>query len=860
MRTPSLVLALLIAGHAAAQGADKPVEVDIPAQPLETALLALSRQAGVQISAASADISAVQAPQVSGKMSAQTALERLVAANGLRVERVGEVSFALAQVTQAVNETDRDTEMGAEKSARGPVSTTTECQPADPKSQSAEPQGPVPAASPKPVQKTTATDRDRGQLGVQEVIVTAQKREERLLDVPQSVTVLSADSVVRSGASQLRDFADLIPGLTITTAGAGWTQITLRGVTTGYDIGQTVGIYVDEIPYGSSSAFADGPRATLDMSLFDLDRIEVLRGPQGTLYGASSMGGLIKYVTKRPDLAEFATDAHGRISSTRDGGESYSGAATLNLPLAFDKTALRTTGFFSHDGGYITNRALGAENANRSDTYGARADLLIAGSDELTVRLVGFLQNVSRDGEGTADYTFSGTPLNDPLEQYRALAEPFSQHFRLASATVTYDLVAATLASITSYQTSTSQFVFDLSPGYVPLLSLCPPFCRSYSAVGVAQRVSTDKVTQELRLASSSRKPIGWLAGAFFTREDSENEQEFVLRDATGAAAPNDLYEYSGPSRYEEYAVFGNVTYQPTTRFDVSAGIRLARNRQEVAQIGSGLLIGSRPTAKSEDDVLNYLANASYRFGEHANAYARYATGYRAGGPNFLTFDPTTGLPVGKPSFEADRLKSYEVGFKGETADRRIGLDVAVYHIDWDDLQLSVVRGGFSAIANAPGGATIDGAELALTGRVSRAFTLTGTFSYQDARLSQADQDLGAAKGERLPNVPRFTMALHADYELALGGLQPKIGLTASHVGERRASFDGSAGFPQYRLPSYTRVDTRVGLPLGRFDIALFVHNLLNTRGQLSARTFQGLPRPAMLQPLTVGLTVSAHY
>jgi iron complex outermembrane recepter protein len=693
---------------------------------------------------------------------------------------------------------------------------------------------------------------------LEEIVVTAQKRVERLIDTPQSMSVLSAETLAKGGALQFRDYADTIPGLGFTTAGAGRTQVSLRGVTTGLDVSPTVGIYVDDVPFGSSSAFAQGSNLALDVGLFDLDRIEVLRGPQGTLYGASTVGGLIKYVTRRPDVASLGGDAQAGVSSTERGGINYNIAAAVNLPIMPNKIALRATGFESRDGGYTHNVALGRDEVNRSDIYGGRLDLLLTPNDALEVRVSAFLQNISRDGDATMDYSLAGPPLFGNLDQVRPSEEPFEQRFRLVSGTVTYDFGPTVLTSISSYQTTHTEIGLDVSGFYGPILQTVLE--RTYSSVGIPQELETDKITQEVRLASGSGVRLEWILGAFYTNEDSQWVEEFALSDAAGQPAPNDLYMASFPSTFEEYAGFGDLTYHVTQRFDVSAGLRYAHNEQEFTQIGSGLIIGSIPANRSSDDVFTYLANARYRFGDRATGYLRYATGYRPGGPNFLLKDPSTGFPLAPPTFDSDELKSYEAGFKAETSDRRLGLDFAVYDIDWTDIQVVSFRGGVGFRVNAPGGARVRGTELTLTARPADGLSISGAFAYQDAELSEADADLGASEGERLPNVPRFTAAATIDYELPIATVRPRLGATARYVSDRTASFDQSVGFPQYRLPDYTTIDVRAGVVLDSFDLQLYVRNLFDERGQLSGYTPYGTARTAILQPRTIGLSVTKQF
>lgn len=824
---------------------DKSWAFDIPRQNVGTALSALAQQTGTQLLFPYDAVTSQEANPLTGRYTLDEALEIMLRGTGLTGGITGSGVIAISLETSATSQ-DQGDDMEREKK-KGILAGLTSV-----------------VLSIFSVQNATGQDTAEGlSTGgtpvLEEIIVTAQKREERLIDVPLSMSVLSADELARLGATRFRDFANTVPGLSFTEFGAGMTQVTLRGVTNGsFDINSTVGIYIDEVPYGSSSPFTGAARHTLDVGLFDIERIEVLRGPQGTLYGASTMGGLLKYVTRQPDPTRSGVDVRMGTSGTRNGNVSYNGAVTVNAPIAAGKAALRATGFYSRDGGYIDNAGLGQEDINSSDIHGGRADLLIAPSEAFSVRLSAFAQDISRDGDGTTDYTFAGAPVVGGLDQVRVFPEPFESRFRLISGTVTYDLGPAVLTSISSYQTTRTKYDWDFSSIFVPLLQTF--FGRTYSAVGNRQGPSTDKFTQEVRLAADGNERFKWAIGGFYTDETTDYVIDLVLRDAAGQPAPNDLLSVFLPSDYEEYAAFGDLTWHLNSKFNVTGGIRYARNRQSNTQIGSGFLIGSRPTGHSSEDVFTYLANARYHFNDHATLYMRYATGYRPGGPNFAVDDPATGDPIGQPAFEADELKSYEAGFKAETEDRRFGIEASGYYIDWSNMQINVVRGGIASTANAAGGASVRGVELALAARLANALTLKGTFAYQDAELSEGDADLGGAKGERLPGVPRFTAGLNADYAFA-SRLQPTVGATLRYVSDRWASFNGSVGTPQYHLPEYETVDLRAGLTLGEVDMQLYLRNLLDERGQLSAVTSLGTTgRVALIQPRTFGVTASMGF
>ena len=217
---------------------------------------------------------------------------------------------------------------------------------------------------------------------------------------------------------------------------------------------------------------------------------------------------------------------------------------------------------------------------------------------------------------------------------------------------------------------------------------------------------------------------------------------------------------------------------------------------------------------------------------------------------------------MGPATFKPDRLASYEAGFKTELAERRFGIDAAVYYINWKDMHVATVAGGFSVIANA-GSATVRGAELTLTGHPIRDFMVTGAFAYQRAYLTEDAADLGGREGERLPNVPRFTAALNADYTAHGLSLLPSVGATLRYVTDRFSSFDGSTSFAQYRLPAYTTLDVRSGMTVGPVSLQLYVHNLFDQHGELSAFSAYSAPGTtsvAILAPRTVGISATTHF
>jgi iron complex outermembrane receptor protein len=694
-----------------------------------------------------------------------------------------------------------------------------------------------------------------------EIVVTASKRAERLLDVPQSVTALTSADLAKLGAKQLADFLNTVPGVQFTSAGAGQGSISVRGVSTGADIGRTVATYVDDVPYGSTAYGGGSAAYTADVALFDLDRVELLRGPQGTLYGASSMGGLLKYVTRAPSLDTFGGAINAGIAGTRFGGASYDGNAVLNLPIVTDKAAVRASAFYSRDGGYVDNIQTGQQNVGRSNIYGGRLDLLLKPVDRLTVRLTGFSQNIRRNGGVYEERFLDGRLAYGSLDQSHPLAESFRSEFRLVSANLAYDFGGATLTSVSSYQDVRTRNLTDFSNFYAPYLRLFAGL--PVTAVSGEYGYRTKKFTQEVRLASEAGKPIEWQLGGFYTHETAVTTVAYSLFSAGLVPFPLDFAHATLPTTYREVAAFGNATWHLSDRFDVTGGVRWSHNAQSYTQNATGIILQSAPTSYSRENVTTWLANARYHFSRNVMAYARFATGYRPGGPNVTTRDFVTGQLLAPSTFASDTLRSYEAGIKADSRDRTFSIDASGYFIDWKNIQLYNVVNGNNSIVNV-GGAHIAGAELVLTARPDAGTTISGAFAYNDGYLTAADAGLGAAKGERLPNSAHVTATINADYVLRSSAVKPALGATLRYTGDRTAGFDASAGSPQYRLPDYIVVDLRAGFTIGPVDLQAYVHNLFDQRPQLSAQTsITALGAPAqitILRPRTIGLRAGVKY
>ncbi|CAM3270079.1 Outer membrane receptor proteins, mostly Fe transport [Sphingomonas antarctica] len=719
-----------------------------------------------------------------------------------------------------------------------------------------------------------------------DIIVTAQKREQLLIDVPQSITVVSGDALENQQATNFQDYLKLVPGLQLNQSTPGAGRLVLRGLNTG-GVASTVGVYVDETPFGSSTALANGAILAGDFDTFDVARVEVLRGPQGTLYGASTLGGLLKYVTNAPVLGKFEGRARASVEDTKGGATSYHGNAVINLPLG-DTLALRASGFYNRNGGWIDSigttatdgfgyslKADTQSNINDSKTYGGRASLLFKPSDKLDVRLTAFLQNIRADAASTVESDPNSLATLYGRQTQSQFSPTFTNiDYRVYNGVINADLRFATLTSSTSYatqkQTLRTDATFNLS-GIVRALLGAPA-----NDFVLNQRTNNRKFTEEVRLASASNDFFEWLIGGYYNNEKAVLLQDYAAYTpgtTNVIAFPFVLGHVDLRSKYKEYAGFANATLHLGERFDVDFGGRYSHNNQVAGQSAAGVLAGNVPVnsnLRSSDNVFTYSVAPKIKFGERASLYARVAKGYRPGGPNVIAPNAPAGTPA---SFDPDTVVSYEVGAKGETTDHSFGIDLALFHIDWKNIQLLTVVNNFGVNINGSS-ARSNGVEFTATLRPTRGFTTSLNGAFTDAKLTgDAPALVGGRAGDRLPYAPKYSVALNSDYDWSLGGdLRASIGGSVRVLSKQTAGFDATfraARGYQRQIPSFTTVDLHAGLDFGRFGIQAYVRNLNNAEGKTSAGvpTANGLavnPNGAVttgvIRPRTIGLSLSAGF
>jgi iron complex outermembrane receptor protein len=717
-----------------------------------------------------------------------------------------------------------------------------------------------------------ATEATTQPATLDEIIVTATKRQESIEMIPVSVSAVSGELLDRRMLQDFQDYLPTIPNIEGITPVPGQTRVIIRGINSG-GLSASTGVYVDEAPYGSSSGLANGGLTAPDLDPWDMQRLEVLRGPQGTLYGASTLGGLVKFVTNAPELGRFDAKAEIAGETLRHGGDGESVKAMVNLPIG-DTLALRISGYHRDDPGYIEDVFRHVDDSNKSLTTGGRAALLWEPAEDFRVTLGVLAQNGDLEAGSGVDVRMDAPfhiaqPFqytSGPYAEARELPEFLDSNVRLYNATVNWGLGWADLTSSTSYDTYHGTSVID----------------ESGTALGDGQyfffTLDQEKVTQEIRLASSGSNNLDWLVGGFFTNEKGWNDADIgILPGYFGTTnyAPT-TGAYSLDSTYKEYAGFGTLTYRFSPTVDLSVGARYAHNKQTGGGVTStstdlSLIYPGAPpylsfsdyTGSSSQGVWTYSVAPSWRVTPDTMVYGRVATGYRPGGPNIQQ----PGLPF-PAATTADRTTDYEIGVKGSYFEHTVTVDASAFWVNWSDIQLLEYSGGFSGGVNG-GQARSEGYEWSIGWTPAKGLKVGFNGAYDNAYLVSAAPAAGGSAGSPLPYIPRWETSTTADYSWTVAdAIRPFTGVTWNYMGTRYSDLTVQA--QQLKLPSYNTVDLRAGVDLKRWSVELYAKNVGNARGINSmVHPFSALDGAigtnggyalVLINPLTLGIKLSVSF
>ena len=690
--------------------------------------------------------------------------------------------------------------------------------------------------------------------GLQEVIVTATRRVERLQEVPESITAFDTNAIAIRGLQQMEDYARMVPGLSLGTREPGATTIVFRGVAaSGLSFGSvsSSGLYLDEQPITQSGRNPD-PR------LIDIERVEALRGPQGTLYGSSSQSGTLRVITNKPDAGGFDAWTEAQGSTTHQGGTGHDVSAMINVPLVADKLAFRLVGFTAEDAGFIdnvfseslgvntipgqpatyTNADVVGEDVNTAETNGGRAALRWDVSETFNATLGAIFQDVSADGHGDINVTArgnQGTTLDvGDLKQVRFSDENLDDKWYQLGLTLNSQLPFGDAVISASYfdrefryEADATAYEFGFNQNFIAYGGYYIIYDFGGNPRGFAtNHERTHITTLEARLASKgdTTSRWGWLVGAFYSHESGKTDFNSFINNYPSTGSFQyfnglETYYYSGnplaptdkwfvglyDTLLDQVAAFGEVSFDFTEHFTITAGGRWFDYDRKNAQIqnqpegftGFTLLNDSQQT--SESGTVSKL-NLTYKFDRDRLVYATYSEGFRVGGSNQLK--PATILPR---SYESDDLQNFEVGAKTEWLDNRLRLNLSAYYMKWNDFAVQIEDPQNAVFAlgfiNLPT-AEIPGVEGDFAVTLSDEWQLDGSFSWNDATTEGATIDVGRGAlvfpftvedGSRLPLTPDWSAALGLEFRAKglLLNAKPYARFDYSYTG---TSFNSLAG------------------------------------------------------------------
>jgi outer membrane receptor protein involved in Fe transport len=730
-----------------------------------------------------------------------------------------------------------------------------------------------------------AADAAAGPATVDEVVVTAQKKSERIVDVPMAVSSVSSTDLTQQNLVKLSDYITRLPSVVYEQPGteARANAVAIRGISASGGSAATVAITVDDVPFTSASQMAQSPLPDLDPAT--LASVEVLRGPQGTLYGASSLGGLIKYVTAQPDPNHFGGRIEVGGNTVNEGDEGYSVRGSVNIPIIEDRLAVRVSAFDRRDPGFVDNvfPTNTGEDINSTKASGWRVGGFARLSDNFTIDLSAMRQHQRGYSPvipvcASCTAPFSGQPSYDPIfGELTTSVGPSTREttFELYTGRAHWDLGPVNLTSITAWGDFESQSDIDQTRvfGFVlPFYGLNP----SNATVPLINFDETKKFTQEVRLASSGRHFVDWLAGAYYSHEDITVRQAFTVVDAGGAQVGVPIDQISNGT-FVEKAIFGDLTFNVTDKFDVQVGGRYSKSDTEstfVANVDAPVqpIFGPNQSGVNpslEDSSTTWLISPRYHFTPDMMVYARVATGYRPGGTN--TTIP--GIPL---TYDPDTVTNYELGFKGLLPQYNLTFDMDVFQIDWNKMQLTATDAftQISYFTNA-GKARSRGFEVTGDWRPLHGLDVQANASWTDAVLIEdIPQPAGASTviglaGDRIPGVAKFQSNVSVQQDFDIGhGFSGFVGGSWVYIGSRMGEFSDivppnpSAFGDRLELPSQSFVDLRAGVYNDDWTLNLYVRNVGDSRAIAYASTRGGTTTPTAIyiQPRTIGFTLARSF
>lgn len=662
--------------------------------------------------------------------------------------------------------------------------------------------------------------------GSEDIIVTATKRDESLRSVSGSVSALTGDKLDSIGAQGFKDYLQTLPGVQFLSSVPGVSNVTMRGIGTAStypDQGQaTTGIYINDVPVTDPGFALSVP----DLDVFDVQRVEVLRGPQGTLYGAATLGGSINYIYNPVSLAEF--DAHAQASATtvaHSADIGYTAKLALNLPLVKDVFGVRLAAVTRSDPGYTDNVGTGTKDSNYHRVYAFRGNALLKLSDDFNISYFG-LYDHAKSGDGFAIFPTLGAYVRNTT-----VNEPTAFTTQINNVKLNGDLGGATLV-VSLADVRKSQFSqYDAS---------------TFAGAGAYGRGTAKNHTQvaEIRLASSGSGPFEWLIGGYYAKTN-----EFYPSPTFVGSTQTDFFSVNYNSH--EKSVFGEATYHLNDAFKVTVGGRYY-NIDLATNTAAGVTAPGTPLASGKQKGSGFSPKASitYEPSKDFMIYALYSRGFRMGGVNLNPSIPSFPTPA---TYGSDSVNNYEIGTRITLDDRRLFLDTTVFYVDWSDVQLRLSRpDGRAYVANA-GSARSYGVESSINWRPTSNLSLQANVTYLTSELAKTIS-LGGGRtlleGRDLPGAAHWTTSENATYTFG-GANAPYITVAHQYISGSTNNFD-----PTSLAGNYSLFSARAGARFEKFDVQLFVTNLFDKRGVTTVDYYGPSQVFYTSQPRTIGLSI----
>ncbi|MCG8506427.1 MAG: TonB-dependent receptor [Sphingomonadales bacterium] len=776
---------------------DRPVDVNIEAQEIGPALMAFAAQTDLNVLFSAEIIGNHRTKAISGRYTPSQILDILLEGSNLVYRFEDDDTASIGP------RNDGNHQRGAETNSGGNALE------------------PEPANSPGP-EESSADERIR----LDQVIVTASKRDQFLQDVAFSITALTGSALEALGADDFAGYAYTVPGLAYQDGGPSRRSYSIRGIGAQLAGVSTVGVYLNDIPISDD-------RFNPDLKVFDIERIEVLRGPQGTLYGEGSMGGTIRLITNKPDAGAFEAKVHLEGATVKSGSEDFSASGMINVPIARDRAALRTVVYYRDLAGWIDNVQLGLNNVNDEQTLGARGSLLVHLAENTRATATIIYQDSEFGGRNIE------TPGAGDLIQVRFVEEPMNDEYVTYNFTFEHAFESLDFVSSTSYFDRDFDAVDDITfnNGIFPDL---------FTVIDFERKI----FTQEARVTSDFSGAFQFLAGFYYTDRD---ERGAGLTEST--VFP-DAFRRDTDFSFEQWALFGEAYLDLFEIVHLTAGLRyFEEDRVDTTTLSGPFAFfpGTTTLTASENGVTPKFV-ISIDATDDVMIYALAAEGFRSGGPN-----NQGGLfALAPPEFDSDSIWNFELGLKSSFMDGAIVLNGAVYYVDWTDIQVNNPVPQAFFVTNA-GKAHTAGFELEMVARPTDALEIALSGGYTSAELDEDTPPgtVGGVEGARLPFVPKFTFNASADYSFSVSrNLDGSVRIDFQAVGRSVNSVNPNILETQ---PAYELFNIRAAIGGERWKFEVFAENLFDKRAitqsaiLFSNEIFRNRPR-------TIGAGVRAGF